>query len=151
MCYVSEHFKICPQREIEVCGGKYGSDHYKIKKLSGAILLVIAFATVTAGNLQAATGYVGDEQVEITRISNGRFVYPRAALRREIEGSVILELTVGVTGDVVDAFVVEATPPNRFEKNALKFVRSFKYEPYSANGVPTQVERIRVSVPYKIR
>ena len=123
----------------------------EIRKLSGAILLVIAFATVTAGNLQAATGYVGDEQVEITRISNGRFVYPRAALRREIEGSVILELTVGVTGDVVDAFVVEATPPNRFEKNALKFVRSFKYEPYSANGVPTQVERIRVSVPYKIR
>jgi TonB family protein len=122
----------------------------KFKKLSGAIILFISFATLGAGNLQSATGFVGDEQVEITRISNGRFVYPRAALRREIEGSVILELTVGVTGDVVDAFVVEATPPNRFEKNALKFVRSFKYEPYSANGVPTQVERIRVSVPYKI-
>ena len=122
----------------------------EIRKLSGAILLVIIFATVTAGNLQAATGYVGDEQVEITRTSNGRFVYPEP-LFAEIEGSVILELTVGVTGDVVDAFVVEATPPNRFEKNALKFVRSFKYEPYSANGVPTQVERIRVNVPYKIR
>jgi len=123
----------------------------KFKKLSGTILFVLGFATLDAGNLQAATGYVGDEQVEITRVSNGRFVYPRAALRREIEGRVVLELTVGVTGDVVDAFVVEATPPNRFEKNALKFVRSFKYEPYSANGVPTQVERIRVSVPYKLR
>ena len=122
-----------------------------IKKLSGAILFVIGFATVATGDLQAAVGYVGEERVEITRVSNGRFVYPRAALRREIEGSVILEVTVGVTGDVVDAFVVEATPPNRFEKNALKFVRSFKYEPYSANGVPTQVERIRVSVPYKLR
>ena len=122
-----------------------------INKLSGAILFVIGFATVATGDLQAAVGYVGEERVEITRVSNGRFVYPRAALRREIEGSVILEVTVGVTGDVVDAFVVEATPPNRFEKNALKFVRSFKYEPYSANGVPTQVERIRVNVPYKIR
>ena len=123
----------------------------EIKKLSGTLILIIGFATVTTGKLQAATGYVGEEKVEITRISNGRFVYPRAALRREIEGSVVLELTVGVTGDVVDAFVVEATPPNRFEKNALKFVRSFKYEPHSANGVPTQVERIRVNVPYKIR
>ena len=123
----------------------------KFKKLSGTIILAAIFATFNAGDLHAATGYVGDEQVEITRISNGRFVYPRAALRREIEGSVVLELTVGVTGDVVDAFVVEATPPNRFEKNALKFVRSFKYEPYSANGVPTQVERIRVNVPYQIR
>jgi hypothetical protein len=91
----------------------------KFKKLSGAIILFISFATLGAGNLQAATGYVGDEKVEITRISNGRFVYPRAALRREIEGSVVLELTVGVTGDVVDAFVIEATPPNRFEKMRL--------------------------------
>ena len=116
----------------------------------GTIFVLVGFLTVTAGKLHAATGYVGDEQVEITRISEGRYVYPRAALRREIEGTVILELTVGVTGDVVDAFVVEATPPNRFEKNALKWARSFKYEPYSANGVPTQVERIRVMVPYKI-
>jgi protein TonB len=122
----------------------------KIKNLTGAIFLLIGSATIAPGDLHAATGYVGEEQVEITRLSAGRYVYPRAALRREIEGSVILELTVGVTGDVVDAFVVEATPPNRFEKNALKYARSFKYEPYSANGVPTQVEKIRVIVPYKI-
>ena len=122
----------------------------KIKNLTGAIFLLIGSATIATGDLHAATGYVGEEQVEITRLSAGRYVYPRAALRREIEGSVILELTVGVTGDVVDAFVVEATPPNRFEKNALKYARSFKYEPYSANGVPTQVEKIRVIVPYKI-
>lgn len=122
----------------------------KIKKLTGALVLLLGFTIITVGDLEAATGYVGDEKVEITRVSAGRYVYPRAALRREIEGSVILELTVGVTGDVVDAFVVEATPPNRFEKNALKYARSFKYEPYSANGVPTQVDRIRVIVPYKI-
>ena len=122
----------------------------KIKEVTGALLLLFGSVTIATGNLHAAVGYVGEEQVEITRLSEGRYVYPRAALRREIEGSVILELTVGVTGDVVDAFVVEATPPNRFEKNALKYARSFKYEPYSANGVPTQVERIRVIVPYKI-
>ena len=122
----------------------------EIKKLTGAVLLLLGSTIITIGDLQAATGYVGDEKVEITRVSAGRYVYPRAALRREIEGRVVLELTVGVTGDVVDAFVVEATPPNRFEKNALKWARSFKYEPYSANGVPTQVDRIRVIVPYRI-
>ena len=122
----------------------------KIKKLTGALVLLLGFTIITVRDLEAATGYVGDEKVEITRVSAGRYIYPRAALRREIEGSVILELTVGVTGDVVDAFVVEATPPNRFEKNALKYARSFKYEPYSANGIPTQVDRIRVIVPYKI-
>jgi TonB family protein len=98
----------------------------KIKKITGAVLLLLGFTVIPVEDLKAATGYVGDERVEITRVSAGRYVYPRAALRREIEGSVILELTVGVTGDVVDAFVVEATPPNRFEKNALKYARSFK-------------------------
>ena len=122
----------------------------KIKRVTGTVFLLLGFTIISGGDLKAATGYVGDERVEITRVSAGRYVYPRAALRREIEGSVILELTVGVTGDVVDAFVVEATPPNRFEKSALKYARSFQYEPYSANGVPTQVERIRVIVPYKI-
>ena len=90
----------------------------KIKKLTGAFVLLLGLTIITVGDLEAATGYVGDEKVEITRVSAGRYVYPRAALRREIEGSVILELTVGVTGDVVDAFVVEATPPNRFEKKS---------------------------------
>ena len=54
------------------------------------------------------------DQVEIQRVSQGKFRYPRSALRREIEGEVTIEFTVGVTGEVVDAFVVEATAPNRF-------------------------------------
>ena len=114
------------------------------------ITLLAAFLAVYTDQSSADTGYVGDEEVEITRISQGRFVYPRAALRREIEGNVELELTVGVTGEVIDAFVVEATPPNRFEKNALKLARSYKYEPYSSNGVPTEVGGIRVTVSYRI-
>lgn len=115
-----------------------------------SVSLLAAILAIYTGNSSADTGYVGNEEVEITRVAQGRFVYPRAALRREIEGNVLLELTVGVTGEVIDAFVVEATPPNRFEKNALKFARSFKYEPYSSNGVPTEVARIRVPVSYRI-
>ncbi len=115
-----------------------------------AITLLAALLTTYMNQSSADTGYVGDEKVEINRISQGRFVYPRAALRREIEGNVELELTVGVTGEVIDAFVVEATPPNRFEKNALKLARSYKYEPYSSNGVPTEVGGIRVTVAYRI-
>ena len=114
------------------------------------ITLLAAVLAVYMNKSSADTGYVGDEKVEITRTSQGRFVYPRAALRREIEGNVELELTVGVTGEVIDAFVVEATPPNRFEKNALKLARSYKYEPYSSNGVPTEVSGIRVTVSYRI-
>ena len=96
-------------------------------------------------------GFVGDQEVEIKRVAQGRFIYPRAALRREIEGYVKIQLTVGETGEVIDAFVLEASPPNRFEKNALKFVRSLRYEPLQINGVPHRVEKVVVPVRYELQ
>ena len=109
-----------------------------------ALLLLVSPGAI------AEVGYVGDQEVEIERISQGNFRYPRSAQRREIQGSVSIEFTVGVTGEVVDAFVLEANPPNRFEKNALKYVRSFVYEPMRINGVPTEVKRIETKVVYRL-
>ena len=112
--------------------------------------LIVALLLVSP-NALAEKGYVGDEVVDIQRISEGRFRYPRSAARREIEGEVKIEFTVGVTGEVVDAFVLEATPPNRFEKNALKYVRSWIYEQLRVNGVPTEVQRIETKVVYRLQ
>lgn len=112
--------------------------------------LFISLLLVSADAI-AEKGYVGDQQVEIQRISQGKFRYPRSAQRREIEGEVTIEFTVGVTGEVVDAFVLEASPPNRFEKNALKYVRSWMYEPMRVNGVPTEVQRIETKVVYRLQ
>ena len=112
------------------------------------IASVIALLFVSS-SVSAEMGYVGDDVVEIQRVSQGKFRYPRSAARREIEGEVTIEFNVGITGEVVDAFVVEATPPNRFEKNALKYVRSWVYEPLRLNGVPTEVQRIETKVIYR--
>ena len=114
--------------------------------VSGLLALLLL---VSPGAI-AEVGYIGDQEVEIERISQGNFRYPRSAQRREIQGSVSIEFTVGVTGEVVDAFVLEANPPNRFEKNALKYVRSFVYEPMRINGVPTEVKRIETKVVYRL-
>ena len=119
----------------------------KFTALSGLFFSLILVSTGTI----AEEGYVGEQVVEIQRVSQGKFRYPRSAARREIEGEVTVEFTVGVTGEVVDAFVVEATPPNRFEKNALKYVRSWVYEPLRMNGVPTEVQRIRTIVTYRLQ
>ena len=82
-----------------------------------ALILAVVIWSSTA-SVYAETGFIGDKQVEVKRISQGRFIYPRAALRREIEGFVKIQVTLGETGRVIDAFVLEASPPNRFEKNA---------------------------------
>ena len=114
-------------------------------------LLLSVMIWASAAKVHAETGFIGDQQVEVKRISQGRFIYPRAALRREIEGFVKIQVTLGETGRVIDAFVLEASPPNRFEKNALKFVRSLVYEPYQLNGLPQRVEGVIIPVRYELQ
>ena len=119
---------------------------------STAAIFVAAFlAGFLAPSSQADVGYVGDTRYTLEKVSQGRFIYPRAALRREIEGEVVLELTIGIDGTVVDAFVLQASPPNRFEKSALKWARSWLYEPLIVNGKAVQVEKVRVPVKYRLR
>ena len=105
--------------------------------------------TVSGGS--TSLGYVGDEQVTITRVSSGRFLYPKSAQRRSIEGEVTIEFNVGIDGKVSSAFIVEANPPGRFDSSALRYVNSFVYEPYRLNGTPVEVERISVRIPFRLR
>ena len=105
--------------------------------------------TVSAG--ATSSGFVGDEEVTINRLSAGRFLYPKSAQRRSIEGEVIIEFNVGIDGRVSSAFIVEANPPGRFDSSALRYVNSFIYEPYRLNGTPVEVERISVRIPFRLR
>ena len=73
-----------------------------ISALGGLFFSLLLVSTDTI----AEEGYVGDQVVEIQRVSQGKFRYPRSALRREIEGEVTIEFTVGVTGEVVDLSLI---------------------------------------------
>ena len=123
----------------------------RISFFGATTLLIAVLFWASTPSVRAEIGFIGDQKVEVKRISQGRFIYPRAALRREIEGFVKIEVTLGETGRVIDAFVIEASPPNRFEKNALKFVRSLTYEPYRLNGAPRRVERVIIPVRYELQ
>ena len=105
--------------------------------------------TVSSG--ATSSGFVGDEEVTINRLSAGRFLYPKSAQRRSIEGEVVIEFNVGIDGRVSSAFIVEANPPGRFDSSALRYVNSFVYEPYRLNGTPVEVERISVRIPFRLR
>ena len=105
--------------------------------------------TVSGGT--TSSGFVGDEEVIINRVSAGRFLYPKSAQRRSIEGEVVIEFNVGIDGRVSSAFIVEANPPGRFDSSALRYVNSFVYEPYRLNGTPVEVERINVRIPFRLR
>ena len=118
--------------------------------LTGSAMAADTRSTTVSGGT-TSSGFVGDEEVTINRISAGRFLYPKSAQRRNIEGAVTIEFNVGIDGRVSSAFIVEANPPGRFDSSALRYVNSFLYEPYRQNGTPVEVERISVRIPFRLR
>ena len=105
--------------------------------------------SVSGGN--TSIGYVDDEKVTVTRVKAGRINYPKSAQRRSIEGAVTIEFNIGIDGSVTSAYIVEANPPGRFDSSALRYVNSFAYEPYRLNGTPVEVEKITVTIPFRLR
>ncbi|WP_225766633.1 energy transducer TonB [Stenotrophomonas sp. Marseille-Q4652] len=57
--------------------------------------------------------------------------YPAEALRAGISGEVLVEITVGTDGSVVNARVLRATPARVFDREALAAVKRWKFEPVS--------------------
>jgi protein TonB len=61
--------------------------------------------------------------------------YPALARTARVEGVVVLEGTVSVSGNIVDIHVVDGHP--LLVDEALKTVKKWKYRPAILNGQPT--------------
>lgn len=77
-------------------------------------------------------------------------VYPQRALRRGIEGYVVVEFTVTTSGAVKDTRVIEADPPNVFDHAAMEAAKKFKYKPKMVNGKPVEVAGVRNIIRFEL-
>ena len=76
--------------------------------------------------------------------------YPDRALRREVEGRVVLDCGVSIRG-ALDCAVVSETPANwGFGEAALRISRDYQMVPAMRGGVPVEA-RHRMVVPFEIR
>jgi periplasmic protein TonB len=75
--------------------------------------------------------------------------YPRTAQREGVEGSIDLRFTVKADGKVADIEVVEATPANTFDREAIAAVRRWRYDPRREDGVAVD-SRTRVRLEFKL-
>jgi len=66
-------------------------------------------------------------------------IYPFAAKKNNIEGSVTLRFIVDSEGNVVEPKVAEADPPDIFDEAALNAIMKFKFKPAVKNGRPVDV------------
>ena len=76
--------------------------------------------------------------------------YPRRAAQKGIEGYVVLEFTVSKLGTVVDPKVIEADPPNIFNRAAISAAKKFKYKPKIENGEAVEVKGIRNIIRFEL-
>jgi protein TonB len=110
----------------------------------------IAGANV-AGDLQVDTGISGGsgdgEYLPIVKVAP---VYPQRALRRGIEGYVVVEFTVTTSGAVTDPRVIEADPPGVFNHAAMEAAKKFKYKPKVVNGKPIEVAGVRNIIRFEL-
>ena len=76
--------------------------------------------------------------------------YPMTALQRQIEGFCIVEYTVTTNGSVRDVQVIEADPPDIFNRASLDAARKFKYKPRIVNGEAIEVVGVRNKFIYQL-
>lgn len=76
--------------------------------------------------------------------------YPRRALKKGIEGYVLLEFTVTVLGTVVDPVVIESKPKNIFDRAAINAAKRFKYKPKVVDGKAQQVTGVRNIIRFEM-
>lgn len=62
--------------------------------------------------------------------------YPRKALRRGLEGEVVLEFTVDANGDVVEDSirVISATPEGVFDRTSMRALSRWRFQPRKQGG-----------------
>ena len=76
--------------------------------------------------------------------------YPRRAAQKGIEGYVVVEFTVSKLGTVKDVQVIEANPPNIFNRAAINAAKKFKYKPKIDNGVASDVAGVRNIIRFEL-
>lgn len=101
-------------------------------------------------NLDIGAGISGGGDSDYLPIVKVEPVYPQRALRRGIEGYVVVEFTVTARGNVENPRVVEADPEGVFDQAAMDAARKFKYRPKSVNGEPVEVAGVRNIIRFEM-
>jgi protein TonB len=72
--------------------------------------------------------------------------YPETARQAQIQGTVVLDATIGKKGDVESLQIVSGHP--MLAPPAIEAAKQWKYQPYLLNGEPVEVEtQLQVSFP----
>ncbi len=112
----------------------------------GSIVPDIDPTEALSGGIGAGAGADRDV-VPLVRIEAD---YPPRAEQRGIEGWVTLEFTITKVGSVKDVVVLASQPGTVFDRNALRAVRKWKYNPKIEDGVAVERPGVQVTLEFAL-
>jgi protein TonB len=77
--------------------------------------------------------------------------YPMRAAERGIEGWVEVEFTISAAGTVKDPFVTASYPGKIFNREALRAIRKWKYNPKIEEGTAVERHGVRVRLKFELK
>ena len=98
-------------------------------------------------NKPAKKVHVAPGVMAAQRISGKNPVYPQEAKDQRLQGTVVLEATIGKDGSVEDLHVVSGPP--QLQQSSIDAVKTWMYKPFLLNGDPVEVET-QISVVYTL-
>ena len=117
-----------------------------------AVLLVAVSATVVIVPSWAAETYQGQVagvgKVEVELVERGIPTFPRRARSYGVSGSVLVRFSVDVEGNAIGAVIVESKPRRMFDRSAMRYMETLKFDPYLLDGKATQVNDVQMTVAY---
>ncbi|WP_423187022.1 energy transducer TonB [Alishewanella sp. d11] len=77
--------------------------------------------------------------------------FPLEAARQGISGWVKLAYSIDETGSVIDISIIEAEPKNIFDKEAIRALRRWKYQPQLVEGQPVKQTNLQVQLDFQLQ
>jgi protein TonB len=105
-------------------------------------------AVLLAAALLGACASGGNRPLQL--LSGSGPIYPEAAKSAGIEGEVTVQYDITTTGDVTNARVLNADPPDVFDAAALAAVQSWKYRPLQIDGVVREATAVTSTVRFRL-
>lgn len=98
---------------------------------------LLALALLSAG-FGATAQPESSTSVNVVPVYRANPDYPAEALRQGKEGWVELSFVVGETGEVIEPMIEQSSGGAPFEREALRAIAQWKYEPATEGGVPVE-------------
>ena len=81
-------------------------------------------------------------------LNSGELVYPKSEMRAAVEGVVTISYDIDERGYVTNVQIVDSGPSREFGIAAVKFVRTWRFQPQKRSGVPEPVYGVESRISF---